>query len=88
MCQPRNLRIKPQPGLTFFLGNLQLPLFVLSNIGHSNLAAESSKNGVFGRIDGLSESVDTGLQGRMGGCSLQRAAIRLACRLSNSEWRK
>lgn len=71
MCQPRNLGIKPQPGLTLLLGNLQLPLFVLSDIGHANLPAERPKDGVFSCVDGLGQSIDTGFQGRMGRCSLQ-----------------
>jgi hypothetical protein len=58
MGQTLNLSVEPETGLTLLLCDLELALFVLSNISNSDLSAEVPKNFVFSGINRGTELVD------------------------------
>jgi hypothetical protein len=50
VCKPGDLSLKAQSSLTFFLCELQLASFIVPDIRHAYLTAETTKNLVLSRI--------------------------------------
>lgn len=63
MSEPRDLGVKLDPGLGLLLGNSELNLLVVSDVGDLDPSAEVDKNLVLGSVDLLGERGDLGFDG-------------------------